>query len=75
MATANKAKAAGPATRGLKVIARAATFRRAGHVFGAEPVTIALADLTEDQVEQLKSETMLVVQEVDIEQPKEEVKK
>lgn len=74
MATSNKAinKAAGSATRGLRVIARRDSFRRAGHVFSGEAKTIALADLTEDQVELLKSERLLVVQEVDIEPAKEE---
>jgi len=75
MATANKTKAAGPSTRGLKVIARAPSFRRAGHVFGAEAKTIPMSDLTDDQVDLLKAEPMLVVQEVDVDPEKEEVKK
>ena len=68
MATTNKTpRAAGPETRGLKVVARRDTFRRAGHVFGSEPKTLALSDLTEDQVDAIKGDSQLVVQEVDIE--------
>lgn len=65
MAT-TKAKAAGGADKGLKVIARAAHFRRAGFAFTGEPTVIPLSELTEEQVEQLKAEPLLVVQEVDI---------
>lgn len=65
MAT-TKAKPAGSATQGLKVIARAASFRRAGHVFTGEATVIQLSELTVDQVEQLKAEPMLVVQDVEI---------
>lgn len=60
------ARAAGPATQGLKVVARAASFRRAGRVFGAEPTIVPLSGLTDDQVEQLRGEPMLVVQDVEI---------
>lgn len=72
MATSNKnqGRAAGPATKGLKVTARPASFRRAGHTFSGEAKTIPLADLTEQQVEQIKSDPNLVWQEVDIEEPK-----
>lgn len=73
MAT-QKPKAAGPATKGLKVIARRDTFRRAGYVFSGEPTVIALDALTDEQVEQLKSEPLLVVQEVDLEPATEEKK-
>ena len=71
----DKARAtAGPATKGLKVIARPQTFRRAGYAFTREPVTIALSELTPEQVELLKAEPSLVVQEVDIEPVNEEAK-
>lgn len=66
MATA-KPKAAGSADKGLKVTARTDHFRRAGHVFTGEARVIPLADLTEEQAEQIKTEPMLVAQEVDIE--------
>ena len=71
MATTKKA---GPATKGLKVTARAASFWRGGHQFGAEPKTLALADLTPEQAEAIRHEGrpggMLVVEEVDIEAAK-----
>lgn len=73
MAT-QKAKAAGLQTKGLKVIARRDSFRRCGRVFGGEAVVIPLSDLTEEQVEQLKAEPLLVCQEVDIEPPAAEEK-
>lgn len=59
--------AAGPATRGLKVVSRRPSFCRAGRQFTGEPTVIPLSELTEDQVDALKAEPMLVVQEVDIE--------
>ena len=72
MATANK-KAAGPATKGLKVTARAASFWRGNHQFGAEPKTLALSDLSPEQAELIRTEGrpggMLVVEEVEIEAP------
>lgn len=73
MAT-TKAKPAGDASKGLKVTARADHFRRAGHVFTGEARVIPLSDLTDEQVEQLKTEPMLVVQDVDI-KPEPEGKK
>lgn len=71
MATANpkntpKAKAAGPSTKGLQVIARPAQFRRAGFAFSAEPTVIPLSELSEDQLELLRNEPQLVCTEVDI---------
>lgn len=76
MATANpktaaKAKAAGPSTKGIQVIARPATFRRAGYAFSAEPTVIPLSDLTDDQLELLRNEPQLVCQDVDIPAPAE----
>lgn len=72
MATAAKSKAAGPATKGLKVVSRPASFRRGGHTFTADPTVIPLDHLTEEQVEQITGDKNLVVQEVDIEPPAEE---
>lgn len=73
MATAQKqSKAAGPATRGLKVVARPASFRRGGFTFTADARTIPLDQLTEEQVESIKGDSNLVVQEVDIEPPAED---
>lgn len=65
MATSKKA-AAGPATRGLRVTPKRDGFRRAGIEFTGTTV-LPLSDLSADQVEALKAETMLVVDEVDIE--------
>jgi hypothetical protein len=72
MATAAKSKAAGPANKGLKVVSRPASFRRGGRNFTAEPTTIPLDELSEEQAEQIKGDKNLVVQEVDIEPPAEE---
>lgn len=73
MATARRnnkaAEAAGPANKGLKIVARRDHFRRAGRAFGAEPETIPLTELTAEEVETLKTEPMLLVVEVDIEAP------
>lgn len=66
MAT-SKPKTAGPATQGLKIVSRPASFYRAGRQFTSEPTTIPLSQLTPDQVEALKGEPNLVVTEVDIE--------
>ena len=59
--------AAGPATRGLRVTAKRDGFRRAGIEWHGTS-TVALSELTADQVEAIKAETqMLIVDEVDIE--------
>lgn len=62
-------KAAGPANRGLRVVARVDGFRRAGRAWSGAS-TVPLSELTEEQVELLKGEPMLVVDEVDIEPAK-----
>lgn len=67
MAKASRTKAAGGADRGLKVTSRPATFRRAGYTFSSEARVIPLDQLTEEQYDQITTETMLVAQEVDIE--------
>lgn len=63
MATTKKqARPAGGTGEGLKVIARAPQgIRRAGRHWPAETTTVALADLTEDQLELLEKEPGLVV--------------
>lgn len=71
MAKTQVKKAAGPADKGLRIVARKDSFRRCGRVFGIEPVVIALADLTEEELELLKNERQLLVAEVDIEPPAE----
>lgn len=69
--TKPKPKAAGPATKGLRIVARPPTFRRAGYTFTAEAQTIPLSDLSAEQVELLQGEVNLVVSEVDIPAPAE----
>ncbi len=69
MATTKKAKAAGPATKGLQVTAKRDGFRRAGIEFNGTN-TLPMSELTEDQVEAIKAEPMLVVTEVDIDEAK-----
>lgn len=54
-------------TAGLKVTSRQAGFRRAGHAWSITPTVIALSELTDDQVLQLKGEPMLKVELVDLE--------
>jgi hypothetical protein len=67
MATANKTKAAGPATRGLRVTTKRDGFRRAG-IEWTGTTTVPLSELSADQAEAIKAETtMLIVDEVDIE--------
>lgn len=73
MAT-SKPKTAGPANKGLEVIAKRALFYRGGQAFTQEPRVVALADLTEEQAQQIRDEGapggMLVVREVAIEAAK-----
>lgn len=58
--------AAGPADRGLRIVSRPPRFLRCGREFGPEPRTIPLSELTDEEVERLKAEPLLVVIEVDI---------
>lgn len=71
---AGKDKAAGAANKGLKVTARPASFRRAGHTFTAEARVIPLSELTEEQVDLIEKDPNLVSQRVDIEAPKDDKK-
>ena len=67
MATKPKPKhPAGAATKGLKIVSRPAAFYRCGRMFTAEPTVIPLSELTAEEVQRLKDETLLVVTEVDI---------
>lgn len=47
----------------LTIVSRQEGFRRAGHVFGAQPVEIDAKDLSDEQVAALKAEPMLIVVE------------
>ena len=60
--TANKAK-----IKALRVRAFNDHFRRAGITFGKEDQVIPLADLTAEQIAQIKSEPLLAVSETEIE--------
>jgi hypothetical protein len=64
-----KTKAAGPATKGLRITTKRDGFRRAGIEFTGTQV-LPLSDLTTDQVEAIKAEPMLIVDEVDVEAEK-----
>jgi len=50
---------------GLRVTSKRDGFRRAGYEWNGSTV-IPLADLSKDQVEQLKAESLLVVEEVEL---------
>ena len=64
---AHKPKPAGPADKGIRVVSRPqGGFRRAGMHFSAEGTTLALSDLTAEQVQALRDESQLVVVDVDI---------
>lgn len=64
---AQKPKAAGPATRGLRVASKYDNFRRAGHVFGQEAKTVPLSELSDADVAAIKADKALIWVEVDIE--------
>lgn len=51
----------------LRVSSKREGFRRAGHAFYAQPRDIAINDLTEDQIEQIKADPMLTCAEVEVE--------
>ena len=77
MATGNKAAArnaavatpnpapAGGGDKSVKVVARAAKFRRCGYEFGAEPTFISLGDITQEDLERIVNEPNLVTEVVD----------
>lgn len=70
-----KPPTAGPATQGLRVAHKAdGSFWRGGHEFTQAPRTIALADLTPEQAEEIEAEGeksggWLMVVRVDIDPP------
>ena len=61
-------KKAGPKDKGLTIAAKREQYYSGGQTvpFGFEPRTIALADLTEEQVEELRGDPYLLVKDVDI---------
>jgi hypothetical protein len=52
---------------GLRIKAKAKSFRRAGLVFSDQPTDVLLSELSKDQVAALKAEPMLVAEEIEIE--------
>ena len=58
--------AAAKKSPGLRVVAARDGFRRAGRAWSKDATDVALANLTKDQIAQLKSEPLLAVSEVDI---------
>lgn len=66
----NTGGAGASATRpALRITSKQPGFRRAGMAFGTDPVDVPLEDLSDEQVEQIKGESMLVCVEVEIEAP------
>jgi hypothetical protein len=65
MAT-KKPAAAGAATKGIKVVCAAASYYRGGIQFSKEPKVVSLADLSEEQLAEIKGDPDLAVVEVDI---------
>lgn len=65
-----KTQGAGPATKGLEVVARRDRFFRGGLEFTSEPRVVPLDSITEEQAARIRAEGepggQLVVTEVDI---------
>lgn len=51
--------------KALLIAAAREGFRRAGRAWSVAPTMVALADLTADQIKQLRDEPALVVREID----------
>lgn len=60
------AKAAKVKVAAIKVSSAREGFRRGGHVFGREAVTLLVSDLTKDQLAQIKGERLLAVADVEV---------
>jgi hypothetical protein len=50
----------------IKVSSAREGFRRGGHVFGREAVTLLVSDLTKDQLAQIKGERLLAVTDIEV---------
>ena len=74
MAKKDETPKAGDKLHGVEVIAKADVFYRAGRAWGHAPTVVPLSELTEDELDELKSEPMLLVREVDIARPDESAK-
>lgn len=53
----------------LRVVSKAASFRRAGFQFSAEPTEIPLTDLSKGQRADIESDSALVAYEVEVDVP------
>lgn len=53
--------------KALKVVSAREGFRRGGHSFGREAVTLPLESLSKEQIKQIKDEPLLACTEVEIE--------
>ena len=60
-AKVGKAELSAPGVTHLQVRSQVDGFRRAGRAWSVEPVTVPIEDFTNDQIEQLIAEPMLVV--------------
>lgn len=69
-AAAEKAAKQGKAVMvpALSVVSARAGFRRAGRAWGKEASVVKLSDLTNEQIKQIKGESLLTVTEVEIEE-------
>lgn len=52
----------------LSVVSSREGFRRGGRVWGKEAQVVKLSELTKEQVEQIKGESLLVVTEVEVDE-------
>lgn len=50
----------------IKVSSAREGFRRGGHVFGREAVTLLVSDLTKEQLVQIKDERLLAVTDIEV---------
>lgn len=51
---------------GLRVTARQAGFRRAGRAWSTDPTDVPESDFTDDQIDALLDDPMLIVEEIEI---------
>lgn len=52
--------------KALQVVAKVENFRRGGRVFSRTETTVALDELTAEQIKQIKDEPLLAVSEVEV---------
>jgi Mu-like prophage FluMu N-terminal domain len=69
MATNKGKKTAAEDYNALRITALPEKFRRAGLAFTRQPTVILIDDLTQEQEDALRAETMLVVEQVTVDAP------